>query len=168
MSVTVADRITKPSEERRQHGRVYRGGQTPDANGDIGDPFRADGLLDRMERRGDITAEMRQAGERFHALFHRAMLDPIRAADMLRTSHGNGPALNHGAERARNQVANVMTALGGPGSPAGSAVWIVVGCDYPVAQFAARLNWRGLCIDEKVAKGILIGALGTLVDLMGD
>lgn len=168
--VNTAERIIKPTRERRKHDRVMREvGQIADSAGEIGNPFRAEGMLGRMERRGDIDGRMRQAGEKFQELFWKAHLDPLKAADMGRVAIAGmmGAGLNHGTERARNQISEAMQVLGGMASPAGSCAWFVLGCDYSIAQFAARMNWRGEQIGPEVAKGILLGVLAVLAVFFG-
>lgn len=148
---------------REQHNRVSRAeGQIVDSAGSIGDPLIAEGLLGKLERNGDITAQDRQAGDRFAELFHRAHLSPIRAADMSRVSHASGACEAFGNERARREIIDAMTALGGMGSPMGSAAWLVIGCDLSIREWAAREAWRGRPADQRVAKGVLIAALDAL------
>lgn len=90
--VTMEHEETSPTPERAQHGELTRSPrQVPDANGDIGFPWRATGILAVMERRGSIDADMRKAGERFGRLFYAAHLDPIKAADMCRVPGLGGP-----------------------------------------------------------------------------
>ena len=55
--------------------------QIADDTGGVAQPFKAIDTLAAMERRGTITAGMRQAGETFRAKFNTAHLDPLRAAD---------------------------------------------------------------------------------------
>src|ERR1700746_356096 len=78
-----------PTPERRQHGiadRVER--PIADDSGRPARPYRAVATLATMERRGSITAGMRQAGEDFRARFATAQLDPLRAPDWSRLRVG--------------------------------------------------------------------------------
>lgn len=169
--MTITGGIIEPSDERRQHST--RGGYRidevvlQDERGDRSIPWRAEGLLAQLERRGDIDNAMRQAGELFHHKFQRASLDPLRAADLGRVGGCGASSQNHGSERARSQVNEAMKMLGGMGSPQGSCAWIVLGCDYSIRQWAARENWRSRPIDEKVAKGIMIATLAQLAQHWG-
>src|SRR6266545_3308099 len=71
-----------PTPERLQHGLVERLERTiGDAAGHPSRPYRAVDTLAIMQRRGSITAGMRQAGDDFRARFALAQLDPLRALD---------------------------------------------------------------------------------------
>jgi len=59
-----------PTPERRQHGAIERLERAiGDAAGHPSRPYRAVDTLAIMQRRGSITAGMRQAGEDFRARF---------------------------------------------------------------------------------------------------
>lgn len=149
---------------RKQHGRIDRvEGQIVDSAGNIGDPFVAETLLARLERNGDIDHPQRQAGERFHRLFQRAALDPLRAADMARISGCGASREPHGSENARRQVNAVIAIMGGRTSLAGSILWDVIGEDQSMRQWALR-HGR----DAKVAKGILIATLAHISRVSGE
>ena len=156
---------TAPTPQRHQHDRVTRDAETlADTAGAIGLPFRVESLLGRLERHGDIGARERAAGEEFARLFQLAHLDPIRAADVLRGDRAGASATNHGSERARRKVGAALDALGGIGSPCGGCAWFVLGCETSLRQWSLREGWAGKPIREQVAKGILVGALGTLAE----
>lgn len=156
-------RVLEPTRERRRHGRIERVSvQIPDARGEIGQPFRAEGLLALLERRGDISATQRQAGDEFARLFRLASLDPLRAADMGRVPIAGMVGSPHSSEHARRRINDALQALGGHGSPCGSCAWFIVGCELSIKDWAIREGWGGRALDERVAKGTLIGALGVL------
>ena len=72
----VADIV--PTAERHNHGIVERLEQTiGDSSGRPSRPYRFVDTLAAMERRGSITAGMRQAGEDFRDRFAIAQLDPL-------------------------------------------------------------------------------------------
>src|SRR5215471_18816530 len=72
-----------PTPERLQQGEIERIDRAiADTAGSISRPYRAVDTLLLMERRGSITAGMRQAGEDFRARFTLAQLDPLRALDL--------------------------------------------------------------------------------------
>ena len=89
---------TRRPPERAQHGPIERLDRAiADAQGNAARPYRAVDTLAIMERRGSITAGMRQAGEDFRARFAIAQLDPLRALDL---SHLRlGEPVRHGARR---------------------------------------------------------------------
>jgi len=157
-----------PLPERHQHDRVTRDATTvADTLGAIGLPFRVEGLLGRLERHGDITAGQRHAGEEFGRLFALAHLDPIRAADLLRGERGGAASTGHGSERARRRISAALAALGGHGSPCGSAAWFILGCELSMREWAMREGWGGRPLRPEVAKGTLLGALGVLAKHFG-
>ena len=108
------------SLERLQHGPVELvPAIIADSAGRPARPLRAIDTLTIMERRGSITAGMRQAGEDFRRRFAAAQLDPLRALDLSRLSLGDKPARRgdhapgHRAEAARAAVWRAIRAVGG-------------------------------------------------------
>jgi hypothetical protein len=155
--------IAGPPPERRQHGRVSRDtAQLVDAQGNIGLPYRAESLLARLERRGDIGPRERAAGEEFQRLFRLALFDPLRAADLIQQVRAGLPGGALNSERARRKVREALDALGGHGSPCGVCAWYVLGCEFSMQEWALRQGWSGHPVSREVAKGILIGTLGML------
>src|SRR5436305_65504 len=78
-----------PAPERRQHGIIERLERTiSDVDGRPSRPYRAVDTLQVMQRRGSISAGMRQAGDDFRARFTMAHLDPLRAFDPSRLRLG--------------------------------------------------------------------------------
>lgn len=164
--MTAPERVVEPSPERRAHGRVTRAEQQiADSRGDIGQPFRAEGLLAQLERRGAITPQERHAGEEFHRLFRMAALDPLRATDASRVYVvGALPiGINHGSEYARRKLNAALDALGGHGSRAASCAWFMLGLELSMREWARRETWAGRPMREEAAKGALSSTLGVLV-----
>ena len=158
-----------PTPERRNHGIVERLERPiADESGRPARPYRAVDTLAVMERRGSITAGMRQAGEDFRARFATAQLDPLRAPDWSRLRvgissrfrAGDGPGLR--IESARDVVWRPILAVGGIGSPAGSCLWHVVGWERSLKEWALEQGWSGRRVSQEAASGILIAALGAL------
>ena len=88
-----------PTPERRNHGIVERLERPiADESGRPARPYRAVDTLATMERRGSITAGMRQAGEDFRARFATAQLDPLRAPDWSRLRVGSSSRFGAGDE----------------------------------------------------------------------
>ena len=155
-----------PPPERRQHNRISRDlAQVVDANGAIGSPFRAESLLGRLERHGDIGQRERQAGEEFQRLFRLAHLDPLRAADMGQLR--DQPWRTTSTEWARYRLNQALDALGGHGSPCGACAWYVLGCETSMREWALRQGWRGKTVNQHAAKGMLLSALGILAKHFG-
>jgi hypothetical protein len=158
-----------PTEERRRHGSVERVTRPiADDHGRSARPFRAIDTLTAMERRGTITAGMRQAAEDFRACFAKAHLDPLRALDYSRPRQtGTGPADRHNhaglrVDGAREEVWRAILAVGGPGSPGGSCLWHVVGWERSIKEWALEQGWNGRRVSQEAASGILVAALGAL------
>ncbi len=158
-----------PTPERRQHGLVERLERTiSDAEGHPSRPYRAVDTLAIMQRRGSITAGMRQAGEDFRARFALAQLDPLRALDLSQMRlgarsvrpDGDGPGLR--IEAARGQVWRTIQAVGGIASPAGSCLWHVLGWERSLKEWALEQGWSGRRVSQESASGILVAALGAL------
>src|SRR5215813_15024497 len=90
-----------------------------DSSGQPTRPHYAADTLAAMERRGSITASMRQAGEDFRALFTTAQLDPFNAGDISwpMTVHGSSRSFREERalciERAREDVRRAILAVGG-------------------------------------------------------
>lgn len=157
-----------PTPERRRHDPVERVDRAiADAAGQPARPYRALDTLLVMERRGSITARMRQAGEDFRARFEVAQLDPLRATDLARLRFdGEGvqerqaPGLR--IETARRAVWRAIRAVGGIASPAGSCLWYVLGWQRTLKEWALEQGWAGRRVSQEAASGILVAALGAL------
>jgi hypothetical protein len=121
-----------------------------------------------MERRGTITAGMRQVGDEFRRRFAIAQLDPLRALDLSRLSLGDKPtrrgdhAPGMRVEAARGAVWRAIRAVGGVASPAGACLWHVVGWERSLKEWAQEQGWAGRRVSQEAASGILIAALGIL------
>jgi len=158
-----------PSLERWRRGDIEAlPGTIADEAGRPSRPYRRIDTLALMQRKGTISAAMRQAGEDFHALFVRASLEPLRAADMARMPHG-GRGLEPGEVQAeaRKRVWRALQAVGGIASPAGSCLWHVAGCEWTVKDWALREGWGGRPLSQEQAAGVLVAALGVLQALFG-
>jgi len=158
-----------PPPERWNHGVIERLDRPiADEAGRSGRPYRTVDTLAAMERRGSITAGMRQAGEDLRVRFAAAQLDPLRAPDWSRPRTGGptrgsdaeGPTLR--IEAARDAVWRAILAVGGLGSPAGSCLWHVVGWERSLKEWAIEQGWGGRPVSQETASGILIAALGAL------
>ena len=154
-----------PTPERRNHGIVERLERPiADESGRPARPYRAVDTLGTMERRGSITAGMRQAGEDFRTRFATAQLDPLRAPDWSRLRAGGSSGFRSGdepglrIEGARNIVWRAIRAVGGLGSPAGSCLWHVVGWEQSLKEWALEQGWNGRRVSQEAASGILIAA----------
>jgi hypothetical protein len=143
-----------PAPERRQHDRIA---PAADSIGDaaLGYPWRAESLLERLERRGDITQSERRGGEAFARCFRLAHLDPLRAADLMRDSPGRHASAS--TEDARRRTLAALVALGGANSLCGSAAWCILGDELSINRWALAHRMR-----HDTATGVLRGALGVL------
>lgn len=161
------DAVLEPTPERRRHDPVERLGRAiADEEGRPARPYRSVDTLARMERRGSITAAMRQAGEDFRTQFRRAALDPLRALDPTRPPVALGRRLadepSWSIEAARRAVWRALEAVGGLASPAGSCLWHVVGWERSLKEWAHEQGWNGKRVSEEAASGIMIAMLGIL------
>jgi hypothetical protein len=158
-----------PTPERLRHGPVERLERAiGDGAGHPARPYRAVDTLAIMERRGSITAGMRQAGEDFRARFATAQLDPMRALDPSHLRLGDkslrtdGPGPGHRIEAARGAVWRAIQAVGGIASPAGSCLWHVLGWERSLKEWALQQGWNGRRVSQEAASGILVATLGAL------
>jgi hypothetical protein len=155
--------------ERDNHGSIERLDRAiSDASGGPGRPYRFVDTLAAMERRGTITAGMRQAGEDFRDRFAIAQLDPLRAFDMSRPKFGKRTGfssteeMGSRIENARKAVWRALVAVGGPASAGGSCVWHVLGWQQSLKEWALGQGWNGRRVSQEAASGILIASLGAL------
>jgi len=149
--------------QRLQHGRVERSRETvADSAGGIGRPYIAEGTLDRLLRRQDISAAQHLAGNTFTNWFALAALDPLRASDCGQRIGTQGRTAGAGVEHARLRVNAALDALGGLGSPCGSACWYVLGLQLTLAEWARREGWSQRPIRHESARLVLVGALSVL------
>jgi hypothetical protein len=163
------ERDVAPTPERARHGAIEQPARPiADDAGRPARPFRAVDTLQTMERRGSITAAMREAAEDFRVRFATAQLDPLRALDYSQTRNSAPKSAKRGSEPglqievARDHVWRAITAVGGPRSPGGSCLWHVVGWERSIKQWAFEQGWNGRRISQEAASGILIAALGAL------
>ncbi|MBV9861901.1 MAG: hypothetical protein JO267_07110 [Alphaproteobacteria bacterium] len=160
--------------ERRNHGVIERVALAiADQDGRPARPYRVVDTLALMERRGSITAGMRQAGDDFRARFAVAQLDPLRAMDVSRLRAGRGPIRPNQPEpglrieAARSAVWAAIRGVGGIASPGGSCLWHVLGWERSLKEWALEQGWNGRRVSQETASGILIAALGALENLAG-
>lgn len=168
-AVSAAATPIAPTPERYNHGQIEQLDQPiSDAAGMIGRPHRAVDTLLAMERRGSITATMRQAGQDFRRCFAVAQLDPLRAVDWSRprqaqvARHDGAGDAGWRIEKAREFVWHTIRAVGGLGSPGGSCLWHVVGWGRSLKEWALDQGWSGRRVSQESASGILIAVLGAL------
>ena len=149
-------------------GRELEEAREIDPDGRVVLRHRTVDTLGKMLRAGTISHEMHDAARAFQADFTIANLDPIRARPLLRMpGSGHEPCLSERQIDARRRVHAAMEALGGINSPAGSCVWHVVGLQRSVREWAVRQGWNGRPLRQERAQGILVAALGMLVNCHG-
>lgn len=124
--------------------------------------------LGMMLRAGTITQPMHDAARDFLATFTIAGLETLRSLSLLRIpGAGRASDLTDTQIDARHRLSAALDALGGGDSPAGSCAWHVVGRQCSIREWALRQGWGGRPIPEKQAQGILVAALGVLVQHYG-
>jgi hypothetical protein len=156
------------SKPHKVRGRDVEEVRVTDIDGRVVLRHRTADTLGKMLRAGTISHEMHDAARAFQADFTIANLDPIRAAPLVRVPGAGGkPDLSERQIDARRRVHAAMEALGGINSPAGSCVWHVVGLQRSVREWAVRQGWNGRPLRQERAQGILVAALGMLVNCHG-
>ncbi|GAB6050816.1 hypothetical protein JCM16106_16650 [Hydrogenophilus islandicus] len=156
-------------EHIRPDGSVIRYVREEDDDRKPVDHYRTVDTLALMLRNGSITGAMHDAGQQFSQDFARAFGSGIASPKLDGLPGGTAPGQmmvekNAGAARA---VRNALDAVGGSGSPAGSALWYVAGLGQSVREWALRQGWAGKAISLHEAKGILIAGLGVLARYYG-
>jgi hypothetical protein len=136
----------------------------PDVKGDIGNPHRTYDTLATLRRNGSIGDPELEAGRAFEEDFIRARLDTLHASDPARIPGAGAAELTDVMVAGRRRVNRAMTALGGTATAAGSAAWCVLGGGQTLKEWAAasQFGQGRRSLDEKVAKGIFVAALGLL------
>ena len=168
-----ASEAREPLDFRAQHGALEgdRGASVerlsralPDAEGRIGNPHRTYDTLATLKRNGAIDDAELEAGRAFEEDFNRARLNSLHASNPARIPASGVAELSDSMVAGRQRVNRAITALGGTATPAGAAVWCILGEGRTVKEWAAACQFgqaRG-SLDQKVAKGIFVAALGVL------
>jgi len=166
---TGLDGDVSPTPERHNHGVIERLERLiGDDAGRPARPYRSVDTLAIMQRRGTITAGMRQAGEDFRARFATAQLDPLSAYDISRPRIDHRSGLRSGdepglrIEKAREAVWRAILVVGALNSAGGSCLWHVLGWERSLKEWALERGWSGKRVSQEAASGVLIAALGTL------
>jgi hypothetical protein len=156
-------------EHIRPDGSVIRFVREEDDDHKPVDHYRTVDTLALMLRNGSITGAMHDAGQQFSQDFARAFASGVASPKLDGLPGGTAPGQmmvekNAGAARA---VRAALDAVGGIGSPAGSALWYVAGLGVSVRDWSIRLGWSGRAMSKEEGKGILIAALGVLARYYG-
>lgn len=153
----------------RPDGSVIRYVREEDDDQKPVDHYRTVDTLALMLRNGSITGAMHDAGQQFSQDFARAFASGVASSRLDGLPCGTAPGemlIERNASAAR-AVRDALDAVGGSGSPAGSALWYVAGLQLSLREWALRDGWNGKRIDRDEAKGILVAALGVLARYYG-
>lgn len=153
----------------RPDGSVIRYVREEDDDQKPVDHYRTVDTLALMLRNGSITGAMHDAGQQFSQDFAQAFASGVASSRLDGLPAGTAPGQmmierNAGAARA---VRDALEAVGGSGSPAGSALWYVAGLQMSIRDWALRDGWNGKRVEKNEAKGILVAALGVLARYYG-
>ena len=165
-----AERKPRLGEELiRPDGSVIRYVREEDDDQKPVDHYRTVDTLALMLRNGSITGAMHDAGQQFSQDFARAFASGVASSRLDGLPAGTTPGQmmvekNAGAARA---VRDALEAVGGSGSPAGSALWYVAGLGVSAREWALRRGWNGRPISQHQANGILIAGLAMLARYYG-
>jgi Domain of unknown function (DUF6456) len=158
----------KNRKPARFRGRELEEVRELDPDGKIVVHHRLVDSFARFLKSGTINEAMHDAACDFRSSFTIAQLDPLRALPILRVpGTGREPQLNERQLHARRRVQEALDALGGIASPAGSAVWHIVGLQLSIREWSMRQGWSGRPVEQKEAKGMLVAALGMLAKHYG-
>jgi len=169
--------ITKPTHERRNHGSIERfkklivdvhgrrrfDATIVDINGVRGTPYHCVPLLEDLERREEITPDMRKAGDKFHDDFRLANLYQLRASD-IESVRVSGKLRNYEYNKdARDAIHRSIQLLGGHHSRETSCAWHILGCETSIRQWTAIRHNCGDFIGARLARKTLVTTLKSLV-----
>jgi len=167
-ATTPREDLSKPSKWRLQHGPVTAPERGTDP--ETGVPVqrrRAVDTLGMLLENGSITPQMHEAAEIFRTQFRTAALDGMRTMPLIRVARGTGDTLTERHVTARQKVSAAIRYVGGMDSPAGSSLWHVVGLECSIREWAMQQGWNGKALVPAHGQGILVSALGTLVEHYG-
>ena len=153
----------------RPDGSVIRYVREEDDDQKPVDHYRTVDTLALMLRNGSITGAMHDAGQQFSQDFARAFASGVASSRLDGLPCGTAPGemlIERNASAAR-AVRDALDAVGGSGSPAGSALWYVAGLQMSIRDWAQREGWNGRRQDRVEAKGYLVAALGVLARYYG-
>lgn len=167
-ATTSREDLSEPSKWRLQHGPIT----APERGADpeTGVPVqrrRAVDTLGILLENGSITPQMHEAAEIFRSQFRAAALDGMRTMSLIRVARGTGDPLTERHVSARQKVSAAIRHVGGMQSPAGSSLWHVVGLECSIREWAMQKGWNGKVLVPAHGQGILVCALGTLVEHYG-
>ena len=159
----IGDERVRPDGSVIRYVREENDGQKP------AEHYRTVDTLTLMLRNRTITGAMHDAGQQFSQDFARAFGSGVASPKLDGMPGGTAPGemmveRNAGAARAVQQA---LDAVGGSGSPAGSALWFVAGLQLSIRDWALRDGWNGRRLDRDEAKGFLVAALGMLARYYG-
>ena len=167
-ATTRREDLSKPSKWRLQHGPITAPERATDP--ETGVPVqrrRAVDTLGMLLENGSITPQMHEAAAIFRTQFRAAALDGMRTMPLIRVARGTGDTLTERHVSAREKVSTAIKHVGGMDSPAGSSLWHVVGLECSIREWAIQQGWNGKALVPAHGQGILVCALGTLVEHYG-
>ena len=125
--------------------------------------FRTIDSLGLMLKNGTITSPMHDAGQEFATVFALAQLNGPSAPlfDRIRGGYW-GDSMTERVAFARKRIGDALDAVGGIGSPGGSAVWYVAGVGQSIKAWSGLAGWNGRPLSQPEARGILVAALAML------
>jgi hypothetical protein len=130
--------------------------------------FRTIDSLGLMLKNATITLPMHDAGQEFARVFALAHLSGPNVPTFDRIRGGQWrDSMTERVALARKRIGEALDAVGGIGSPGGSAVWHVAGFGQSVKDWSQREGWNGRTLSQPEARGILVAALGVLAKHYG-
>ena len=156
-------------EHIRPDGSVIRYVREEDDDRKPVDHYRTVDTLALMLRNGSITGAMHDAGQQFATDFARAFASGIVTArlDGLPCGTRSGELMVERNARVARDVRAALDAVGGSTTPAGEALWHIVGLGMSIREWALRSAWTGQSRSPKQARSILLGALTQLARYYG-
>ena len=153
----------------RPDGTALQFVQEADDDGRAVKHFRCVDTLGLLLKGGSISAAQHDAGQQFATDFARAFASGIVTArlDGLPCGTRSGELMVERNARVARDVRAALDAVGGSTTPAGEALWHIVGLGMSIREWALRSAWSGQSRSPKQARSILLGALTQLAKHYG-
>lgn len=148
----------------RPDGTALQFVQEADDDGRAVKHFRCVDTLGLLLKGGSISAAQYDAGQQFATDFARAFASGIVTArlDGLPCGTRSGELMVERNARVARDVRAALDAVDGSTTPAGEALWHIVGLGMSIREWALRSAWSGQSRSPKQARSILLGALTLL------
>jgi hypothetical protein len=157
------ERVLRSQEVDPKTGEVYGGTERVqtrhEETGEVRHPLRMRDDIDKMQQKGQITADEAKIARKFRDEFEIAGHHPLKAADPGRQPGGKGGSPGERIQWAKDYVWEVLERLGPSGCPTRIAFWWVIGAGCSHREAAQRI---GPFTSGQAVAGLIIASLNVL------